>query len=227
MPAEMAENRFTLLEPDHAHRRRAAILAVVGVQNQQQVQGVDEIRVHLVPFAGHGEHHVQEVLAVGQVVFGIDERLADRLLVAERGDGRHFGQHAVDRQLALLADRADRANPCSRSASAPTTELRIAIGWASGGKPAKIVFIPSCSSVCDADVLAELLQLLRGGQFAVDQQVGHFLEIAALGHLFHRIAAVAEDALLAVEKGDRTARGAGVGVAFVQGDAARWCEAIC
>ena len=37
---------------DHPHRRRAAILAVIGVQDQQQIQRIDEIRVHLVRSLG-------------------------------------------------------------------------------------------------------------------------------------------------------------------------------
>ena len=77
-----------------------------------------------------------------------------------------------------------------------------------------------------ADVPAELLELLGRGQFAVDQQVGGFGEVAALGDHFHRIAAVAEDALFAVQEGDGAAGGTGVGVAFVQGDVAGGAEQL-
>ena len=86
----------------HADCRSAAVLAVVGVQDQQQVQRDHEIGVHLVPFAGHREHHVQEVLAVGEVILRVDERLANRLLVAEGGNGGHLGQHLPDGQLHLF-----------------------------------------------------------------------------------------------------------------------------
>ena len=211
---------------DHAHRRGAAILAVVGVQDQQQVQGVDEIGVHLISFAGHGEHHVQEVLAVGQMVLRIDERLADRLLVAERRDGGHFGQHAVDGQLLLLGiARIERILAVDRQRADDRTEDRHRMGV--GRKAGENRLHPLVQQRVRADVSAKLLELLGGGQFAVDQQVGHFGEVAALGDHLDRITAIAEDALFAVEKGDRAAGRAGVGIAFVERDAARWCAATC
>ena len=45
--------------------------------------------------ARHAEHHVQEVLGVIQVVARIHERLADRVLVGHRRDGRHLGEQPV------------------------------------------------------------------------------------------------------------------------------------
>ena len=42
-----------------------------------------------------------------------------------------------------------------------------------------------------------------GRQLAADQQVGHLDEVALLGQLLDRDAAVAEDALLAVDERDR------------------------
>ena len=50
-----------LARADDAHRRGAAILLVVGVQHQDQVQGLDDLRVGDVLLVGHREHHVQEV----------------------------------------------------------------------------------------------------------------------------------------------------------------------
>ena len=67
---------------------------------------------------------------------------------------------------------------------------------------------------------AERSQLLGVGQFAVDQQVAGFDEVAVLGEHFDRIAAVAEDALFAVEKRDGAGRRAGVDVALVERDVA-------
>ena len=74
---------------------------MVGVKNQHQIQGVDEVGFQLVLFAGYGEHHAEEVLAVSQVVLWIDERLANRLLVAEGRNGVHLGHHAVNGQFHL------------------------------------------------------------------------------------------------------------------------------
>src|ERR1051325_5431980 len=60
--------------------------------------------------------------------------------------------------------------------------------------------------------------LRLGRQLAVDQQVAGLDEVALLGELFDRIAAVAQDALLTVEVRDGARRGAGVHVPAVERD---------
>ena len=72
---------------DHAHRRRAAVLLVVGVQDEDQVQGVLDLGVDLILLVGHREHHVQEIRAVAQRRVGIDERQAPGAAVGVGGDG--------------------------------------------------------------------------------------------------------------------------------------------
>jgi hypothetical protein len=51
----------------------------------------------------------------------------------------------------------------------------------------------------------ELLELLGGGQLAVEQQVGHLEEGGLLRELLDGVAAVLEDALVAVDEGDGAA----------------------
>ena len=84
------------------HRRRAAVLLVIGVQDQQQVEDLHDVLVDLVRLGRNREHHVEEVRAVRQRVLRVDERLADRLLVGERGDGPHLRQQAGDGRLLLV-----------------------------------------------------------------------------------------------------------------------------
>jgi hypothetical protein len=59
-----------------------------------------------------------------------------------------------------------------------------------------------------------------GGQFAVDDQVGGLDEGAFFRQFRDVVAAVAQDALFAVDEGDGAFAGAGVAVAGVEGDAA-------
>ena len=80
---------------DQAHGRGRGVLLVVGVQDEDPVERLGQGRVDLVGLARHREHHVQEVLGVAQVVARIDERLADRIFVAHRGDGRDLGDQPV------------------------------------------------------------------------------------------------------------------------------------
>ena len=71
------------------------------------------------------------------------------------------------------------------------------------------------------DPLAEVEQLLVGGQFAVDQQPRDLEEGALGGELLDGVAAVAQDPLLAVDEGDGAGAGTRVGEARVEGDQAR------
>ncbi|GAA3062234.1 hypothetical protein GCM10020000_51890 [Streptomyces olivoverticillatus] len=67
------------------------------------------------------------------------------------------------------------------------------------------------------DLTLERRQLVDRRQLAVDQQERGLKEAAALGQLLDRVAAVAQDALLAIEVGDRGFVGSGVAIAGVQG----------
>ena len=63
--------------------------------------------------------------------------------------------------------------------------------------------------------------LLRGGrQFAVEQEIAGLEKIAVLGELLDRIAAIEEDALVAVDEGDLGFAGRGRGEARIVGEAA-------
>ena len=53
---------------------------MVGVQDQNAVHGAFQHRVHHVLFARSGEHHVQEVAGIGQIVAWVNERLAGEYL---------------------------------------------------------------------------------------------------------------------------------------------------
>ena len=66
----------------------------------------------------------------------------------------------------------------------------------------------------------ETPQLGAGGQLAHDDQVGHLDEGGFLRQLLDGDAAVAQDALLAVDEGDLALAGTGVAVAVVQRDVA-------
>ena len=61
---------------------------VIGVQNKQQVERLCGDRINFVGFGGNREQHLQQILAIRQIVFRIYERLADRELVRGSGNGR-------------------------------------------------------------------------------------------------------------------------------------------
>ena len=70
------------------------------------------------------------------------------------------------------------------------------------------------------DLVGELLQLLLGGQLAVDQQIADLDEVGLLCQLLDRVAAVAQDAGVAVDVGDGALGRGSVDEAFVEGGVA-------
>ena len=70
------------------------------------------------------------------------------------------------------------------------------------------------------DGVDEIVFLVRGRQLAVEQQVADFQEIALLGQLLDRIAAIEQDALVAVDIGDLRFAAAGRGEARIEGEMA-------
>ena len=55
-------------------------MLVVGVQGEDAVHGALEHRVDHIGLAGGAKHHAQEIARVGQVVLGVQERLADAVI---------------------------------------------------------------------------------------------------------------------------------------------------
>ena len=70
-----------------AHGAGGAVLLVVGVQDEQLVEGANYHGVDFVLLGGEAEHHVQEVGAVVQVVARVVQRVAHVVLVGPGRDG--------------------------------------------------------------------------------------------------------------------------------------------
>ena len=62
------------------------------------------------------------------------------------------------------------------------------------------------------DAIVEIGFLRRGRQFAVKQQIAGLEEVAVLGELVDRIAAIEQDAFVAVDEGDLATRSSPVEV---------------
>jgi hypothetical protein len=75
---------------------------VIGVQQQEHVEGARHDRVDLVGLGGIPEGHPQEVLGQAQRVVRVEERLPHRLLVGVRRDRGQLGQEPDRRVLHLL-----------------------------------------------------------------------------------------------------------------------------
>ncbi len=220
MPAEIDANRLALLEPTMRTVDVLQFCSWSACTISSRFRACDEIRIDLVRLAGDREHHLQEVLAVGHVVARINERLSDGFLVAHRGNRRQLGHQPMDRNFDLVRIvRVERVLVESAQRPDDGTEDRHRMGVAREAVVERPhVFV---QDRVPPQRLTELTELLGRWQLAVDQQVARFDEVALLGDDFYRIAAIAKDAPVAVEKGDGAGAGSGVAVALVQGDIAR------
>jgi hypothetical protein len=74
---------------------------VVGVQDEQQIERFGGNRINDVLLAGNRKEHVQHVRAVVEVIARIDERLAERMFVCRRRDGRQLGNDSMGENLPM------------------------------------------------------------------------------------------------------------------------------
>ena len=174
---------------------------MIGMQNEDAPHGARQHGVDLVFLARHREAHMQKVGRVIELVLRIDEGLPDRVFVGHGGDGRHLGDHAHARHLALLGildidgvvieggERADHAHH---------DRHRMRVAPEPGVEPRHLLMHHRVLG----DAVLEVRKLSRRREFAVEQQVAGLKEGAVLGELVDRIAAIEQDALVAVDEGD-------------------------
>ena len=74
---------------------------MVGVQDEDGVERLGDDWIGFVILARIGEHHVQEVFAVIELVARIVGGHAAGVLIAHGGDGGHFGDEAEGANLAV------------------------------------------------------------------------------------------------------------------------------
>ena len=141
------------------------------------------------------------------------------ILVGHRRDRRHLGDqpHRRDHALVRVGDvgrvviegrqRADHA-------AHHRHRVRVA---AEAGEEARHLLVHHGVA---RHAVVEIVLLRLGRQFAVQQQVADFEEVAVLGELVDRVAAMQQDAGVAVDEGDGRFAAGGRGEARVVGEGA-------
>ena len=182
---------------------------MVGVEDEEHVEGPGQGRVGLEAGLGDLPHHREEVGGELQRVVRVDEGHAHAEAVGGGGQGRHLGDEPDDLLVAGL-DVED--------------VLGVEVEGREGGDrrdqhPHRMGVVvepleePLADVLVDEGVVGDLvlpgLVLLGGRELAVQQQVGHLEVGRVLGQLLDRVAPVAEDALVAVEIGDGALAGGG------------------
>ena len=217
--------RVGAARPDNAHRRGAAVLLVVGVEDEQHVHRPREHGIDLV--VADLPHHVQEVRRVRQVVVGLVEGEPDREAMAHGGDRRGLRDEPQDLTLPgsgiadVLGALVEGAE-CGERRDEHAHRVGVVVEAVDEALAHVLV-----DERVMGDVEPPLVELRAVGQVAVEQEIGDLEVRRPLGELLDRVAAVAEHAVGAVEVGDRRLRGRGrevrgvvaveIGIEFAQG----------
>ena len=210
MPAATAEYGSTWDEPDRADGVGRAVLLVVGVQDEQHLEGLDQPLVGLELLLAHLEQHREEVRGVAEVVVGVDVRLALRVPERPGAERRHLGDQPDDLHLPVVGvgdvarlgverrQRADRGQQHAHRVGVVAEALHEALDVLVHERVERDLVHPR----------VVLLGLVGSSPWT--QQVGHLEVRRLLGQLLDRVAAVLQDALVAVDEGDGAAAGRGV-----------------
>ena len=189
---------------DHADGGGGGVLLVVGVQDEEFVEDGDVLGGGGVARDRGLEHHVEEVLAVGVAVRGVDEGFADGFLVGEGGDGAQLGEEARDRDVDFLAvgvelDLGIEAGERDDHRGKDGHRVR-----AFGVVAEEVAHVLVEHRVL-VEQVGEAAALLEGGQVAVDEEVGDFDERRVLREVLDGVAAEEQAAVRAVYVGDAAA----------------------
>ena len=171
------------------------------MQDEQQVERLRGDRVDLVWLGRHRKEHVQQVVAVVEIVARVHERLANVQLVGRGRDRGQLGDDAVSKDVAMVRIRSVHlAVVVSRHRTDDGRQLRHRVG----------IVAEALEEVEHALVehrmttyrVFESLELVSGRQLPVQEQEADLHEARVLGELLDRVAPVHEDALLAINKCD-------------------------
>ena len=193
--------RVDVRAADAAHGVGAAVLLVVGVQDEEHVERVLEGRIRPVLELGDLEHHVEEVAGVGEVVVRVGVGHAHRVPVGKGGDRRHLGEQPVGlnppgcRIVNLFRIGVEGRERTHRRDQHPH---RMGVVPEAVHEGLDVLV----DDRVQRDVVGPLPEVLRGGQLSLDDQVRRLEEGAPLGELLDRVAPIEEHALVAVDVGD-------------------------
>ena len=181
---------------------------------------VHDVGIRLVFLERDREHHVEEVRAVVELGFRVDQRLSDRRLVSGRRDRPRLAQQpggrALERLGALHLDDVGVVAACGVHHRREDRH-RVALG----GEAVVVLVEPLVQHLVAGHHAAPARELIGRRQLAVDDEPRRLEEGAVLGHLLDRDATVPQDPALAVDEGDRRLARAGIAVPVVERDDTR------
>ena len=206
----------------HTHRRRGAVLLVVGMHDEERVERLFHDRVRVVRACLTAEHHIQEVTAVAAFRFRVHERFADARLVGEGGDGADLGDKARGRKFECARDvfvvveaRGEKAHGV-HDGTQNAHRVRARRHFAEEVQQVLV------QKRILGEERAEMPELFRSREVAVNQEPRRLGECRLLGEIFDGVASVTENAFFAIHVGDGALGAACVQVAVIKRDQSRF-----
>ena len=160
---------------DEADRRGRAVLLVIGVEDEEHVEGAHERRIDVVGLIGHAEGHPDEILGVPARRIRVEQRKPRRALGDVGDHRRHLGEQENERDVELfLVARIQRVLVIGRQARDARLEDRHRVpAVGEGGEEGLEVLVEQAVPLNRTD------EGLQGGgvrQLPVDEQVGDLEE---------------------------------------------------
>ena len=163
---------------DAAHRVGRAVLFVVGVEDEEDVERLRERFLRLVVGFGFLEHHREEVLGVVEVVVRVGVGEAHVVAVGEGGQGRHLGDQPDRGHVALFGVFGVlRVGIEGRERADPREQHPHRVGVVAEALEEVLEVLVDVGVM--GDVEGPALELRLGRQLAEDQQVGDLEEASS------------------------------------------------
>ena len=172
---------------------------MVGVEDEQDVEGPGQDGIGLEPRLGDLPEHGEEVGGEVERVVGVDEGHPDAEAVCGGGQRRHLGDQADDLLVpGLRVEDVLGVEIEGRQRRDGRDEHAHGVGVVVEALEEALADVLMDERVV-RDVVAPFGELLLIGQLALEEQVGHLQVGRVLGQLLDGIAPVAQDAGVAVE----------------------------
>ena len=84
---------------DTPHHVGAAVLFVIGMKNEKNIECVFENRIEVVLQLGHLVHHAQEIARIAQIKIWVNVRQAETVTVTICRNGGHFSEKSIGLEL--------------------------------------------------------------------------------------------------------------------------------
>jgi hypothetical protein len=185
----------------HADGRSGAVLLVVGVQDEEDVERPLEPGVGLVPGLGHLKEHREKVARVGEIVVGVDVGQPEAVTVRKSRKGRHLGDKTHSRDVPLvLVVYVGRLGVEGGERTHRRQQHTHRVGVVPEAVHEVLDVLVDVGVV--RDLIDPLVVLVFGRQVTVDQEVRHLQISGLLAQLLDWNAPVLQDALLPIYVGD-------------------------